>query len=145
MARRTSGVGPGQGRRAREQAAGQAQVGVAAEGPDAALAAHDGQHVYIATDDGRLIILKSDGKVDKVLDLAREVQESLFPAQIPALPGISVAALNQPARVVSGDFYDIIGVPDDRMVAVCADVSGKGFAAALLAAATANVFRVTAS
>jgi serine phosphatase RsbU (regulator of sigma subunit) len=75
------------------------------------------------------------------LDLAREVQESLFPADIPALPGIRVAALNQPARIVSGDFYDVIGIDDDRMVVVCADVSGKGFPAALLAAQVQSYFR----
>ena len=75
------------------------------------------------------------------LDLAREVQESLFPAEIPALPGIRVAALNQPARIVSGDLYDVIGIDDHRMVVVCADVSGKGFAAALLAAQVQSYFR----
>jgi sigma-B regulation protein RsbU (phosphoserine phosphatase) len=75
------------------------------------------------------------------LDLAREVQESLFPAEIPALPGIRVAALNQPARIVSGDLYDIIRVDDHRMVVVCADVSGKGVAAALLAAQVQSYFR----
>jgi phosphoserine phosphatase RsbU/P len=75
------------------------------------------------------------------LDLAREVQESLFPAEIPALPGIRVAALNQPARIVSGDLYDIVGLDDNRMVVVCADVSGKGFPAALLAAQVQAYFR----
>ena len=75
------------------------------------------------------------------LDLAREVQESLFPANIPALPGIRVAALNQPARIVSGDLYDIIALDDHRMVVVCADVSGKGVPAALLAAQVQSYFR----
>ena len=79
--------------------------------------------------------------LERELDLAREVQESLFPAEIPALPGIRVAALNQPARIVSGDLYDVIGIDDDRMVVVCADVSGKGFAAALLAAQVQSYFR----
>ena len=79
--------------------------------------------------------------LERELDLAREVQESLFPAEIPALPGIRVAALNQPARIVSGDFYDVIGIDDDRMVVVCADVSGKGFPAALLAAQVQSYFR----
>jgi sigma-B regulation protein RsbU (phosphoserine phosphatase) len=75
------------------------------------------------------------------LDLARQVQESLFPADIPALPGIRVAALNQPARIVSGDLYDIIAIDDHRMVVVCADVSGKGVPAALLAAQVQSYFR----
>jgi sigma-B regulation protein RsbU (phosphoserine phosphatase) len=75
------------------------------------------------------------------LDLAREVQEALFPAEIPALPGIRMAALNKPARIVSGDLYDVIGIDDDRMVVLCADVSGKGFPAALLAAQVQSYFR----
>jgi phosphoserine phosphatase RsbU/P len=79
--------------------------------------------------------------LERELDLAREVQESLFPAEIPALPGIRMAALNQPARIVSGDFYDIIELDDHRVVVVCADVSGKGFAAALLAAQVQSYFR----
>ena len=83
--------------------------------------------------------LVSAEMLEQELDLAREVQESLFPAEIPALPGIRVAALNQPARIVSGDFYDIIGIDDHRMVVVCADVSGKGFPAALLAAQVQSV------
>ena len=85
--------------------------------------------------------LVSAETLEHELDLAREVQVSLFPAEIPALPGIHVAALNQPARIVSGDFYDVIGVDDDRMAVVCADVSGKGFAAALLAAQVQSYFR----
>ena len=85
--------------------------------------------------------LVSAEMLEHELDLAREVQESLFPAEIPALPGIRVAALNQPARIVSGDLYDIIGLDDHRMVVVCADVSGKGFPAALLAAQVQSYFR----
>jgi len=78
--------------------------------------------------------------LERELDLAREVQESLFPAEIPAVAGTRVAALNQPARIVSGDLYDVMAVDDHRMVVVCADVSGKGFAAALLAAQVQSYF-----
>ena len=84
---------------------------------------------------------RSAEMLEHELDLAREVQESLFPPQIPALPGIRVAALNRPARIVSGDFYDVMAVDDHRTVVVCADVSGKGFAAALLAAQVQSYFR----
>lgn len=44
-------------------------------GPRAALAARDGQHIYVATDNGRLILLKPDGKVEKTLDLARDADD----------------------------------------------------------------------
>jgi sigma-B regulation protein RsbU (phosphoserine phosphatase) len=85
--------------------------------------------------------LVSAEMLERELDLAREVQESLFPAEIPSLPGIRVAALNQPARIVSGDLYDIIRVDAHRLVVICADVSGKGFPAALLAAQVQSYFR----
>jgi len=85
--------------------------------------------------------LVSAETLERELDLAREVQESLFPAEIPALPGIRVAALNQAARIVSGDLYDIITVDAHRLVVICADVSGKGFPAALLAAQVQSYFR----
>jgi len=75
------------------------------------------------------------------LDLAREVQKGLLPARLPALPGISIAALNHPARFVSGDVYDAIAIDDTRVAIVCADVSGKGFPAALLAAEVQSYFR----
>jgi sigma-B regulation protein RsbU (phosphoserine phosphatase) len=87
------------------------------------------------------VVQESAEMLEHELDLAREVQESLFPAEIPMVPGIRVAALNRPARIVSGDFYDVVRVSDDRMVVVCADVSGKGFAAALLAAQVQSYFR----
>lgn len=67
------------------------------------------------------------------LDLARAVQQSLFPSTLPLLPHVRLAALNQPARIVSGDLYDVIKIDPERIAILCADVSGKGFAAALLA------------
>ena len=75
------------------------------------------------------------------LELAREVQESLLPVQLPALSGLQVAALNRPARIVSGDVYDVVAVDESRMAVLCADVSGKGFGAALLAAEVQSYFR----
>ena len=67
------------------------------------------------------------------LDLARRVQQSLFPAALPQLAGVTLSAVNFPARVVSGDLYDVIKIDPERIALLCADVSGKGFAAALLA------------
>ena len=67
------------------------------------------------------------------LALARAVQQSLFPESLPALAGVRLAAVNYPARIVSGDLYDVIKIDPERIAILCADVSGKGFAAALLA------------
>lgn len=66
----------------------------------------------------------------KELSIAREIQYSLFPKVIPTFPSIILAALYLPAKVVSGDFYDIFPVAD-RLMIVVADASGKGVSASL--------------
>ena len=54
-----------------------------------------------------------------------------------------LAALNQPARIVSGDLYDVIVIDPERVAILCADVSGKGFPAALMAAELQAYVRAT--
>ncbi len=63
---------------------------------------------------------------------ALEIQRSLLPAEIPQLPGVEVAARWQPAREVSGDYYDALRLADDRLALCIGDVVGKGMPAALL-------------
>lgn len=77
------------------------------------------------------------------LALARAVQQSLFPASLPTLPDVRLAAVNHPARIVSGDLYDVIKIDPERIAVLCADVSGKGFAAALLASEVYAYVRAT--
>lgn len=72
-------------------------------------------------------------QLEHELALARVVQQSLFPESLPTLPDVHLAAVNHPARIVSGDLYDVIKIDPERIAVLCADVSGKGFAAALLA------------
>ena len=61
------------------------------------------------------------------------MQQGLYPSQLPELRGARLAAANQPARIVSGDLYDVVVLDPDRVAILLADVSGKGFPAALLA------------
>jgi sigma-B regulation protein RsbU (phosphoserine phosphatase) len=68
------------------------------------------------------------------LQRAREIQESLLPKQIPQLPGFEVASAWQPARTVSGDYFDVLKLGESRLALCIADVSGKGIPAALLMA-----------
>jgi phosphoserine phosphatase RsbU/P len=77
------------------------------------------------------------------LDLARQVQRSLFPSLLPTLRGMQLAAVNQPARIVSGDLYDVIVIDPERVAILCADVSGKGFPAALMASELHAYVRAT--
>ncbi|HEY0874954.1 MAG TPA: PP2C family protein-serine/threonine phosphatase [Vicinamibacterales bacterium] len=77
------------------------------------------------------------------LELARQVQQGLLPSSLPQVEGVQVAAVNRPARIVSGDLYDAIIIDPERLAILCADVSGKGFPAALLAAEIQAYVRAT--
>lgn len=77
------------------------------------------------------------------LDVAREIQRKLFPHELPADDRIVMAALNEPGRTVSGDYYDVIEFDDGRIAFLIADVSGKGVAAALLMSNLQAAVRLT--
>jgi serine phosphatase RsbU (regulator of sigma subunit) len=63
---------------------------------------------------------------------ALQIQRSLLPDEIPQIAGIEVSARWQPAREVSGDYYDVLRLADDRLALCIGDVVGKGMPAALL-------------
>jgi phosphoserine phosphatase RsbU/P len=65
---------------------------------------------------------------------ALEIQRSLLPRQIPQISGFEVAGAWQPARSVSGDYYDVVRLSEKRLAICIADVVGKGVSAALLMA-----------
>jgi sigma-B regulation protein RsbU (phosphoserine phosphatase) len=73
-------------------------------------------------------------KIEKELALAASIQRGLFPAELPRIDGFDVAARNRPARLVGGDYYDVLRVEGARheYLLCVADVSGKGLPAALL-------------
>jgi serine phosphatase RsbU (regulator of sigma subunit) len=68
------------------------------------------------------------------LEMARDVQRRLLPPSEVTGPGWEVAARCQPARVVAGDFYDVLRRADGSVDVIVADVAGKGFAASLIMA-----------
>ncbi len=80
--------------------------------------------------------------LEQELGMAREVQIALLPSAIKALDHFEVAAHNIPSRYVGGDFYDLVPLKDNRFVFVLGDVSGKGVAAALLAAMAQGALQV---
>jgi sigma-B regulation protein RsbU (phosphoserine phosphatase) len=63
---------------------------------------------------------------------AAEVQKSILPRSIPTVPGFEFAARMYPAKIVAGDYYGFIELPEGEIGLVIADVSGKGVAAGLL-------------
>lgn len=84
-------------------------------------------------------------RLENEVEIAREVQQQLFPHTIPSLPGLELAAICRPARVVSGDYYDFIPLDGSRVGIALADISGKGIFAALLMASLQAALRSTAS
>ncbi|MGA8553298.1 MAG: SpoIIE family protein phosphatase [Candidatus Acidiferrales bacterium] len=84
-------------------------------------------------------------KLENEIVIAREVQSQLFPQVLPALPGLELAAICRPARVVSGDYYDFIRTGQNRIGIALADISGKGIFAALLMASLQAALRSQAS
>lgn len=80
-------------------------------------------------------------KLEHELRMARKIQEQILPKEIPSVPGWRLAAYWQPARSVSGDFYDFISFPDGKLGLVVGDVTDKGVPAALVMATTRSVLR----
>ena len=72
--------------------------------------------------------------IAREIEIAREVQERLFPQSIPTLAGLSLAGSCRPALGVGGDYYDIFEMFECKVGLAIGDVSGKGVPAALLMA-----------
>jgi serine phosphatase RsbU (regulator of sigma subunit)/anti-sigma regulatory factor (Ser/Thr protein kinase) len=80
-------------------------------------------------------------RLEQELRVARIIQETLLPKQLPRLDGWQVAAHWQPARAVGGDFYDFYYFPDGKLGLSAGDVTDKGVPAALVMATTRSVLR----
>jgi serine phosphatase RsbU (regulator of sigma subunit)/anti-sigma regulatory factor (Ser/Thr protein kinase) len=78
------------------------------------------------------------------LRVARVIQQTLLPKEIPQIAWWQMAAHWQPARAVSGDFYDFIPFPDGRFGVIVGDVTDKGVPAALVMATTRGILRTAA-
>ena len=65
---------------------------------------------------------------------AFEIQSSLLPRSVPQIAGVEISCAWQPARTVSGDYFDVLPLSDTRIAFCLADVSGKGMSAALITA-----------
>jgi len=79
--------------------------------------------------------LKSD------LEIARDIQLAMLPNGIRDVQGTVVAGVTRPANTVGGDLYDVLPLPDGRLVIALGDVAGKGSPAALLMALLVAMMR----
>jgi sigma-B regulation protein RsbU (phosphoserine phosphatase) len=96
----------------------------------------------IAIENARLYqVAVEKGRMQRELQMAYRVQSSLIPESTPQIPGWEFAASWQPAREVSGDFYDFIPCKDGCMGVLIADVTDKGMPAALFMAMTRSILR----
>ncbi len=80
-------------------------------------------------------------RMESELEIAREVQNQLYPRIVPAMKKLRLTAVCKPARTVSGDYYDYLSIDENRMALSIGDVAGKGISAALLMATLQSSIR----
>jgi len=81
-------------------------------------------------------------KLEKELEVARDIQLSILPREFPQCPRLDFGACIVPMAAVGGDFYDFITLDDDRFGVAVGDVTDHGVPAALFMALTATLLRV---
>ena len=80
-------------------------------------------------------------RVQQDLDAARNIQRSLLPQKLPAIPGYSIAFRSNTCYEVGGDYLDIVEQPDGSLLVAVADVAGKGLASAIMSISFRAAFR----
>jgi len=83
-------------------------------------------------------------KLNREIEIAREVQERLFPQRLPEIAGLDYFGRCRTALGVGGDYYDFLALPEGKLGVALGDVSGKGIAAALTMASLQASLRADA-
>jgi sigma-B regulation protein RsbU (phosphoserine phosphatase) len=86
-------------------------------------------------------IAREKERMQSELEIASEVQNQLFPRSAPQMSTIELVGVCQAARMVSGDYYDYLRLPDGQLGVAIGDVAGKGISAALLMASIQSIMR----
>ncbi len=89
-----------------------------------------------------LVVAKEKERLQTELEIAREVQEQLYPKEIPSMKTVRLTAFWQSARIVSGDYFDYQRIGEDQLALAIGDVAGKGISAALLMATIQSAMRM---
>jgi serine phosphatase RsbU (regulator of sigma subunit) len=86
----------------------------------------------IAVENARLYQSEAEKlRLERDLEVARKIQESLLPRNIPFIKGLDIYGIMKPAMQVGGDYYDLIPISPTKIFVVVGDVSGKGLSASL--------------
>ena len=86
-------------------------------------------------------ITREKERLESELTIASEVQNQLFPRAAPPMRTIELIGACEPARSVSGDYYDYLLLPNGKLAVAIGDVAGKGISAALLMASIQSIMR----
>jgi phosphoserine phosphatase RsbU/P len=79
-------------------------------------------------------------RLEKELDVAREIQRKILPLTAPDFPNLQISSVFIPAFEVGGDYYDFFKINESKLGFVIADVSGKGITAAFIMAEIKGIF-----
>lgn len=83
-------------------------------------------------------------RLDYDLGVAKRIQTTLLPKDVPQIEGVELAAFSVPAQQIGGDYYDFVEVDANHIGIVIADVSGKGVSGAIVMSICRSVLRVEA-
>ncbi len=89
-----------------------------------------------------LAVAKEKERLETEIEIARQVQEQLYPKAAPTLKTLRLTGMCQPARMVSGDYYDYQALSSHQIAIAIGDVAGKGISAALLMATIQAALRM---
>jgi len=92
-----------------------------------------------------LTVAKEKERLQSEIEIAREVQNQLYPRVAPQTKSLRLTAICRPARMVSGDYYDYECIRDTHVALAIGDVAGKGISAALLMATLQSSLRTQLS
>ena len=88
--------------------------------------------------------LEAKQRLDRDLEAARRIQEMLLPKELPRIEGVELAAFNDPAFEIGGDYYDCLRVGEHHLGLAIADVSGKGIGGAIMMSVCRSILRAEA-
>ncbi len=98
-------------------------------------------YATVAIDNSRLLEESIEKeRLEKELDVAREIQRKILPSKHPAYKGLEISSVFIPAFEVGGDYYDFFEISENKLGFVIADVSGKGISAAFIMAEVKGIF-----